>query len=108
MVRIQTGVEEEEGSAQPLKDLPSLQIGTPSQAISDMEALLIKAMGVWNTNDMRFPKAEAWKQERPTSVTTGSKRLAPVRNRREGLYKREVCFGEIGHRLLTVMGLRTG
>lgn len=46
---------------QQLKQL-KLTTGTPNEAIADIEALLILAMGPRNTNKMSFKKAEEWKQ----------------------------------------------
>jgi hypothetical protein len=46
----------------PLKALANVSVGSPSQAIADMEALLIKAMGTTNTADMNFQKASVWHQ----------------------------------------------
>lgn len=37
-------------------------VGTPNQAIADIEALLIHAMGPRNTNMMRFERADEWEQ----------------------------------------------
>jgi hypothetical protein len=45
-----------------LKSLPEVSLGTPSNAIADMEALLIKAMGPSNVADMKFQKADEWLQ----------------------------------------------
>jgi hypothetical protein len=44
----------------PLKQLAELSVGSPSDAIADMEALLIKAVGPINTADMKFKKATEW------------------------------------------------
>lgn len=46
----------------PLKKLAKLSTGSPSQAIADMEALLIKAMGPSNISNMNFQKATEWEQ----------------------------------------------
>jgi len=37
-------------------------VGTPPQAIADMEAMLIYAIGPSNTNTMRFKRAREWEQ----------------------------------------------
>ena len=46
----------------PLKPLADLSVGSPGDAIADMEALLIKAMGTTNDADMKFQKATQWQQ----------------------------------------------
>jgi len=46
----------------PLKALPEVQLGTPTNAIGDIEALLIKAMGLTNIRQMNFHRAEEWTQ----------------------------------------------
>jgi hypothetical protein len=46
----------------PLKALPEITLGSPHDAIRDMEALLIKAMGPSNIIDMKFQKATPWVQ----------------------------------------------
>ena len=45
-----------------LKELASVSLGKPNQMIGDMEALLIKAMGLTNKADMRFSSATEWSQ----------------------------------------------
>jgi hypothetical protein len=48
-----------------LKALPSLSLGAPEAAIADMEALLIKALGLAsNLNKMNFKSADEWTQVR--------------------------------------------
>jgi hypothetical protein len=48
-----------------LKDLPSLSLGSPDDAIADMEALLIKALGLaHNLKQMKFKSAQEWTQVR--------------------------------------------
>jgi len=48
-----------------LKDMPQISLGSPSQGIADMEALLIKALGLAsNLNKMSFRQAEQWTQVR--------------------------------------------
>lgn len=46
----------------PIKELAELSVGSPSDAIADMEALLIKAVGPVNTANMKFKKASEWQQ----------------------------------------------
>lgn len=46
----------------PLRELAEVSFGSPGQAIADMEALLIKAMGTSNSADMKFQKATRWLQ----------------------------------------------
>lgn len=46
----------------PLKELPQVQLGAPTKAIADLEALLIKAMGLSNVADMKFQTALEWLQ----------------------------------------------
>ena len=45
-----------------LRKLPQVQFGTPTKAIADLEALLIKAMGLSNVADMKFQRALEWTQ----------------------------------------------
>lgn len=53
----------------PLKPLADLSVGSPSDAIADMEALLIKAVGPVNTANMKFKRASEWIQvERDETV----------------------------------------
>lgn len=48
-----------------LKELPKVSLGSPDDAIADMEALLIKALGLAdNINNMSFKSAEQWTQVR--------------------------------------------
>lgn len=48
-----------------LKDMPKLSLGSTNQGIADMEALLIRALGLaGNLNKMRFRSAEEWTQVR--------------------------------------------
>ena len=46
----------------PLRKLPQVQLGKPTEAIADLEALLIKAMGLSNLADMKFQTALEWLQ----------------------------------------------
>ena len=46
----------------PLRPLPEVTLGSPSKAIADMEALLIKAIGPSNYADMKFQSASQWMQ----------------------------------------------
>jgi len=52
------------------KELAELSVGKPGDAIADMEALLIKAMGPSNTADMNFQKATQWHQVERDEVNT--------------------------------------
>ena len=45
-----------------LKEMAKIAIGSPSSVITDVEALLIRAMGLSNINQMRFTEADEWKQ----------------------------------------------
>ena len=45
-----------------IKPLAEMSVGSPNDAIADMEALLIKAIGPMNTVDMKFQKAKEWQQ----------------------------------------------
>jgi hypothetical protein len=55
-----------------LKELPKLSLGSPDDAIADMEALLIKALGLANNlNQMNFKSAEQWTQVRRASTARG-------------------------------------
>lgn len=45
-----------------LKTLPDTAIGKPEAVIRDVEALLIRAMGLRNINQNRFIGADEWKQ----------------------------------------------
>lgn len=52
----------------PLRKLAKLSTGSPSQAIADMEALLIKAIGPSNISDMKFKLATPWEQVQSDEV----------------------------------------
>ena len=52
----------------PLKALPQVQLGAPEKAIADLEALLIKAMGLSNLADMKFQSAQEWAQVQDEEV----------------------------------------
>ncbi len=57
-------------------------IGSPTQEIADMEALLIKALGTpVNLKKMRFRSAKEWVQVRSDQVETVMGRLRPGRGR---------------------------
>ncbi len=43
-------------------NLNGVKVGNPKNAIRDMEALLIKALGVRNKKNMNFQEARAWEQ----------------------------------------------
>jgi hypothetical protein len=45
-----------------LKDLAIASLGSANEMIGDMEALLIKAMGLSNKADMKFSAAHEWDQ----------------------------------------------
>ena len=45
-----------------VKPAAALSVGSASQVIADMEALLMKAMGTVNDADMKFQKGEIWHQ----------------------------------------------
>jgi hypothetical protein len=45
-----------------LKNLATVSLGSANKTIGDMEALLIKAMGLSNKADMKFSEAREWKQ----------------------------------------------
>jgi hypothetical protein len=54
---------------QRLRDMPSLQVGSPNDAIGDMEALLIKALGLPpNVKQMKFRYGQCWEQVRAHEV----------------------------------------
>ncbi|MFP2924308.1 hypothetical protein ACLESO_03640 [Pyxidicoccus sp. 3LG] len=46
----------------PLKVLAEVSVGSPGDAIGEIEALLMKAMALRNKADMRFTKASEWEQ----------------------------------------------
>lgn len=46
----------------PLRELAQVSLGSAQQAIADMEALLIKAIGPANVANMNFQKATHWQQ----------------------------------------------
>lgn len=50
-------------------NLNGVKVGNPKNAIRDMEALLIKALGVRNKKDMNFQEARAWEQIKRDQVT---------------------------------------
>lgn len=45
-----------------LKDIPKAVFSNPAKLISDIEALLIRAMGLDNINQMNFSAAKQWRQ----------------------------------------------
>jgi hypothetical protein len=45
-----------------LRELASIALGEPQKMIGDLEALLIKSMGLRNKQKMNFAKAEEWTQ----------------------------------------------
>ena len=46
----------------PLNELLQVQMGTPTKAIADLEALLIKAMGLSDASHIKFLTALEWLQ----------------------------------------------
>ena len=58
--RVLKGVDEE-GICK-LGALASVQVGEPETVIRDVEALLIRAMGLWNIAQMQFAEADQWFQ----------------------------------------------
>jgi hypothetical protein len=58
-----------------LRELATVSVGNPNNAIGDMEALLIKAMGLRNKADMKFQAARDWKQVKRDEVTKYLDRL---------------------------------
>lgn len=46
----------------PLNQLPQVQLGASTKAIADLEALLIKAMGLSDVSHMKFLTALEWLQ----------------------------------------------
>lgn len=59
----------ESDGTQELKKLGALAVGSTDKAIGDIEALLIKAMGLSNKQDMSFAAAEQWTQVRRDQVS---------------------------------------
>jgi hypothetical protein len=51
-----------------LGDMPRLATGNPKTVITDVEALLIRAMGLSNINQMNFTSAEKWDQVKEHEV----------------------------------------
>lgn len=45
-----------------LKDMAEIAVGKPSAVLADVEALLIRAMGLRNINHTKFQAAEEWVQ----------------------------------------------
>ena len=54
----------------PLRQLANVSLGTPTDAIADMEALLIKAMGPSNVANMNFQKVSEWTQIKSDEVAS--------------------------------------
>ena len=59
----------------PLKALPEVQMSDPMKSIGDVEALLIKAMGTQNVQDMKFAGADEWTQVEYDEVEKYLKRV---------------------------------
>jgi len=51
-----------------LRKLAEVSFGSPSTMIGDIEALLIKAMGLRNKMDMNFAGADEWEQVKRLEV----------------------------------------
>jgi hypothetical protein len=51
-----------------LDRLPVLSLGQPAKMIGDIEALLIRAMGLRNRADMKFASEQRWEQVRRDEV----------------------------------------
>ncbi len=51
-----------------LKELPGFGFGEPRKVIRDVEALLIRAMGLTNIAQTKFQKAEEWYQVKDSEV----------------------------------------
>ena len=66
----------DEKGFQRLKPL-KLTLGTPDEAIGDIEALLIHAIGPRNTNKMSFQRAEEWLQIKLDELDTYLPKVAP-------------------------------
>ena len=60
-----------------LKGLAKNGIGKPIAMIADVEALLIKAMGLNNVRQMRFSDAREWKQIKLLEVDQYMDKIAP-------------------------------
>jgi len=66
---VQKGKDENDERLYKLKaKLALAKFGSPSETITDTEALLIRAMGLWNVNKTKFKKATEWLQVRASEV----------------------------------------
>lgn len=66
-----------------LKEAASVAVGDPQTMIGDLEALLIKAMGLRNKKQMRFSAAEEWQQIKQLEVGRYLERPFGRRRRRD-------------------------
>ena len=66
--RVLKGVDEE--GIQKLGDLASMQVGEPKTVIRDVEALLIRAMGLRNIAQTQFSEADEWTQVKHHEMET--------------------------------------
>lgn len=51
-----------------LKDIPDVAVGDPKKVITDVEALLIRAMGLKNINKTNFSAATEWTQVKSREI----------------------------------------
>jgi hypothetical protein len=51
-----------------LGSMAEVELGNPVSDITDLEALLIRAMGLHNKNQPKFKSAEEWKQVKRDDV----------------------------------------
>jgi hypothetical protein len=58
-----------------LREMAEIAAGSPKQTITDAEALLIRAMGLWNINQTKFTDAEQWIQVKRHEVDRYMRRL---------------------------------
>jgi hypothetical protein len=60
-----------------LRDMANAALGTPLNVITSVEALLIRAMGLRNVNQMNFCNADQWIQIKTHEVALYMGKLAP-------------------------------
>ena len=61
----------------PIKQLPKMSLGSADQVIADLEALLIKSMGLRNVIGMKFQNADEWTQVGAHEVDLYTRKVVP-------------------------------
>ncbi|MBU4462624.1 MAG: hypothetical protein KKB05_01600 [Proteobacteria bacterium] len=70
-----------------LRELASVAAGEPATIIRDVEALLIRAMGLNNIEQTKFSEADEWTQVKAHETDYYLKKVAQVRMPNQTLYR---------------------